>query len=114
VTVGQASLVTIDRAGGRVVRLVVTGEVDVATVGELADAIVQAIFRYRSDKLVIDLASVTFLGCAGATAILAGQVLARHQGLGFSVTNVPAGARRLLILMAGVMTHGHPSCHCAR
>ena len=97
-------LVTVHRTPAGAIRLAVAGEVDSSTAGELADAIVRAIHREPTDEIVVDLASVTFLGCAGATAILAGQALAGHRGVCFSTINVPAGAHRLLTLITSVVT----------
>jgi anti-sigma B factor antagonist len=45
-------------------RVVVSGEIDMVTVGTLRDALGRAIAR-RPDRLELDLAGVTFLGSAG-------------------------------------------------
>lgn len=86
------------------VRLAVTGEVDSATAGELADAIMHAIHRDHHNEIILDLAAVTFLGCAGAIAILAGHALAARHSARLSAVNVPACAQRSLTLMTNVLT----------
>ena len=69
-----------------VVRLCVTGEVDLATSDLLAVTIRDAITPGHLQRLVVDLDKVTFLDSAGVDALVAGQRLAAQYGVTYLVT----------------------------
>ena len=100
---GGAVTLDISAAGANgTVRVVFAGELDSVTVGRLSDAIERALRVHQAGEVVIDLANVTFLGCAAAVALLTGAATARSRGIGFRVVNARSGARRLLTLAAAL------------
>jgi anti-anti-sigma factor len=72
-----------------VVRLCVTGEVDLATSALLAVTIRDAITAGQVERLVVDLDKVTFLDSAGVAALVAGHRLAAEHGVTYLVTQPP-------------------------
>ena len=70
-----------------VVRLCVTGEVDLATSDLLAVTIHDAITAGHLERLVVDLDKVTFLDAAGVHALVAGHRLAAKHGVTYLVTH---------------------------
>jgi len=72
-----------------VVRLCVTGEVDLATSDLLAVTIHDAITAGQVQRLVVDLDKVTFLDPAGVAALVAGHRLAAEHGVTYLVTQPP-------------------------
>jgi anti-anti-sigma factor len=65
------------------VRVVVAGEVDVATSGRLGDALHGEISAHHA--ILLDLADVTFIDSTGIRALLSGLAEARDHGLDFAV-----------------------------
>ena len=87
-------LTTHVRAAGRgVIRVEVTGEIDMTTAADLAAALRQAVDT-RPDRLEVDLSGVTFLGCAGLDALRTAQ----RSTPALVVTAAPRAARRLLAI----------------
>jgi anti-sigma B factor antagonist len=58
--------------------VVAAGEIDVANAGELRSALVEAVGR--ASRVVVDLSHVTFLDCAGLSALAMGLRTARRRG----------------------------------
>jgi anti-sigma B factor antagonist len=81
------------------VLLVVSGEVDLATVAVLDDSLRRA-ESARRPVLLLDLSGVTFMDCAGLTALLAAARRAAEAGGEVSVMRATAPVRRLLRLTA--------------
>ncbi|MFG1975260.1 STAS domain-containing protein [Nonomuraea fuscirosea] len=75
-------------AGDRVVTLTPVGEIDLLTAGALRAAIADALRAPRPLDVIVDLAGVTFLDCAGTGALVAGRNIAIRRGRG------EAGRRR--------------------
>jgi anti-anti-sigma factor len=80
-------------AGLGVVRVEVTGEIDMTNAADLAAALRQAVDT-RPDRLEVDLSGVTFLGCAGLDALRTAQ----RSTPALVVTAAPRAARRLLAI----------------
>lgn len=97
-----------DRTGG--VRLLLRGEIDLATRDSLRHALRSA-FRRTAGVIEVDLREVTFLDCAGVGAIVEGHQVAGRAGLTLIVTHDHGIVRRVLDL-SGVRNlldpgHGH-------
>ncbi|MEV0163369.1 STAS domain-containing protein [Nonomuraea fuscirosea] len=88
--------------GDRVVTLTPVGEIDLLTAGALRAAIADTLCAPRPVDVVVDLAGVTFLDCAGIGALVAGRNIAIRRGRGYTVVNSQRHVRRLLDL-AGVL-----------
>lgn len=87
-------------AAGGTVRLLVAGELDLTTVPALIDAIDDALDGSLA-RLVIDLAGLTFLDCAGLPALLHGRTAAGARSVGFEVCNA-AGIPLTVLRLTGV------------
>jgi len=83
--VGEEDDVVPDAGDVEVVRLgattevVVRGEVDIATIPALDEAVATAL-RADVQQLVVDLAGVTFIGSSGLAGLLRAQRLLREEG----------------------------------
>jgi anti-anti-sigma factor len=84
------------------VTLAPDGEVDLCVVDALISAIQSTTGTGRVD-VVVDLARVTFLDCAGVGALVVGRNTARSTGCGYTVVNPQPQVRRVLEL-TGVLT----------
>ncbi|BCJ70326.1 STAS domain-containing protein [Polymorphospora rubra] len=80
---------------GRVV-LSVTGEVDIATSGELDRTLANVLHRPSVHRIEVDLAGLRFLDASGILALLRGSDRARRRGCQLLLTNVTPGVRRVL------------------
>jgi anti-anti-sigma factor len=96
------SLTRQQRDGG-VVTLAPVGEVDMGAVDALRSAIQDTVFMPDRVDVVVDLARVTFLDCAGIGALVAGRNTAVSRGCGYTVVNPQRQVRRVLEL-TGVLT----------
>lgn len=103
---------TTHAGGDGTVRLAVGGEIDIATVGPLADAmtgiITGIITDHRPRRLVVDLAEVTFLDSSGVSALVAAWRLASASQIEFVVVNCHSNVLRVLEItgMAKALTLG--------
>jgi anti-anti-sigma factor len=82
----------------RVVTLAPAGEVDMCTVGTLGAAIEDTLGHPHCVGVVIDLSRVTFLDCAGISALVAGHNTAIRNGRSFTVVNPQRLVHRVLKL----------------
>jgi anti-sigma B factor antagonist len=76
--------------------LIVTGELDLMTAGELAAAGRTALDAVDGGELVIDLARVTFLDSTAIGALVHLADLARQFGVALELQAVPARVEKLL------------------
>jgi anti-anti-sigma factor len=81
-----------------VARLHVAGEIDMATSGQLDQAIHRALSVPRLKRLIIAMAEVTFLGVAGIRALITGHDRAAEHGVMLRVSEPRGMARRVLVL----------------
>lgn len=79
-----------------VLRLTVTGEVDLANSNLLAQAISTAIKTWSVAEVVVDLDQVTFLDSTGISVLVAGYNLAADYGVAYFVVNPHDPVRRTL------------------
>ena len=70
-----------------VLRLTITGEVDLSTADLLTDTITNLITAGHVAELIIDLDQVTFLDATGISALIRGNNLAVELGIAYLVTN---------------------------
>jgi anti-sigma B factor antagonist len=84
---------------GRVVRLILTGELDISTSTSL-ELELKAAEERRPPMLVLDLAQLRFMGVSGLRAILDAARRARREGRHFVVTNPGPHILRLFELTA--------------
>jgi anti-anti-sigma factor len=78
------------------VTLAPAGELDLRTAGPLHAAIQDALSVPHTVEVVIDLGRVTFLSCAGISALVAGRNTAVRQGQRYAVVNPQRHVRRVL------------------
>lgn len=78
------------------------GEVDMGAVGALGAAIEDTLSSPGRVGVVVDLARVTFLDCAGIGALVAGRNTAVGRGCGYKVVN-PHGQVRRVLELTGVL-----------
>ncbi|GAA0814628.1 hypothetical protein Sya03_43200 [Spirilliplanes yamanashiensis] len=86
------------RFEGRLAVLGVAGEVDLATVDELVAAMRRCLTDDRVSGLVVRLDEVTFLDCAGISALLTARRAALGTGRRFHVAGARGQVRRVLCL----------------
>jgi anti-sigma B factor antagonist len=86
-----------DVAAGAEHRLVLTGEVDIATAAGVEEA-ARGICAGRLERLVIDLRKVTFLDSSGLAVILRVYNLCRARGLELGLIPGPAQTQRVFEL----------------
>jgi anti-sigma B factor antagonist len=84
---------------GRVVRLMLSGELDMATAASLELELMSA-EAMRPPVLVLDLEELTFMGVSGLRSILDAARRARRDGRHFVVTNPVPHISRLFELTA--------------
>jgi anti-anti-sigma factor len=77
-------------------RLAVAGEIDIATVAPLADAMIGIIRDQRPVRLVVDFAEVTFLDSSGVAALVAAWRSASASQTDFTVVNCGPAVLRVL------------------
>jgi anti-sigma B factor antagonist len=81
--------IDVARQGDRTV-LTLSGELDLATVGELEDA-VNGRLR-EGEELVIDLRSLQFMDSSGVRALVAGHAAAQEGGGSLVIVRAPHGS----------------------
>ena len=92
-----------------VIRLCVSGDIDIGTAGQLDRAITDALGSGVS-SLLVDLAAATFCDCAGISALLAGRRNAVARDVAYRVVN-PTGVCLDIIRTLGLhrlLTTGTP------
>ncbi|MEU4625686.1 STAS domain-containing protein [Actinoplanes sp. NPDC023801] len=94
--------ITTSHDGDRVTRLVVTGDLDMATVPGLDEAVAAALTGNRPHRLVIDLAGLDFCDSAGIHALTRARDSAQRRAAGFVVTN-PTGITRRTLEISGLL-----------
>ncbi|WBB82070.1 STAS domain-containing protein [Micromonospora sp. WMMD882] len=95
----ELRMVEVGRDG---VTLAPLGELDMATVGVLEEALTTALNRPGLRECVVDLAGVGFLDSTGLRALIDGLTLARERGVALRVTDPqPPVARVLRITSIG-------------
>ena len=95
---GQVTLAVVRVDRGRQV-LQVAGEIDLATVGALRQAVEQLLCS-ADGAVVIDLSGVTFMDCRGVATLFEAVDRARAAGIDLSAVGSPACAR--LIRLTGL------------
>ena len=85
-----------------VICLAVDGDIDMASGGELRDAIRESFAAAGVRRVIIDLERVPFLDSTGVRTLLDGHLIAIEQGIAFLVTNPQEIVRRVLTI-SGVL-----------
>lgn len=85
------------------VTLAPAGDVDLGAVDPLGSAIQDTLHTPDRIAVVVDLARVTFLDCAGIGALVAGRNTAVSRGCDYTVVN-PQRQVRLVLELTGVFT----------
>jgi anti-anti-sigma factor len=83
--------------GSPAVTVVVGGEIDIESGPHLRDRLCSVIWEH-GPQLALDLSGVTFLDCAGVSALVAARNVAQKQGGWLRLTSVSRRARRLIEL----------------
>ena len=78
-----------------------TGDIDLATAGQVENMIVEALRSQGGAGVVVDLSRVEFLDSAGVRTLLRGRKLANELGALFSVTGAN-GIVKQVLEMTGV------------
>ena len=86
----------------------VTGEVDLSNAEELTRVVVDALRAHRPQRLRLDLDGVTFLGAAGARALVRGRIEADREGCTVEIGKAEAKVEKVLAL-CGVRADPLPS-----
>jgi len=86
--------------GERAVRVLVSGELDLATAPRLDAALTRALTD--ADDLVLDLSNVTFIDSTGLSAILAGVSASQLNGSSLAISSTLAPQARKLFQLAGM------------
>jgi anti-sigma B factor antagonist len=105
---GPSIDLSVDSSG--LVRLVVAGEIDMATSDALAGALRDAIATEHAKEVAVDLAGVTFIDSSGIRALVVAQDDATERGVAIYVTKPHAHVRRVLELtgLLAVLTEAAP------
>lgn len=78
------------------VRVTVTGEIDLATAEEFRAALLGAVIAGFPRRIEVDLAGVTFLDCSGLSVLLGARGAADRVGCRLGITAPPPLIRRVL------------------
>lgn len=89
-------------ANDAVLRLAVTGEVDIASANELHDAVTVAVTDGHAAQVIVDLADVTFCDAVGISAIIRARKTATAHAVTVVITN-PRGLVRQVFEITGVL-----------
>ncbi|MGC4804672.1 STAS domain-containing protein [Micromonospora sp. DT233] len=95
-------------------RLAVTGEIDLATSGELTAALADALEGPPLAALEVDFSGVRFLDSSGILALLRAHGRAARQGCRLTVTDVQPTVRRVLEITGVLATLGLDATSQAR
>ncbi|NUT51479.1 MAG: STAS domain-containing protein [Saccharothrix sp.] len=85
-----------------------TGEIDSSNAEELARVVVDTLRAHRPQRLRLDLDGVTFLGAAGARALMRGRIAADRVGCALEIGRTEARVEKVLAL-CGVRADPLPS-----
>ena len=88
---------------GSLLRIVVSGELDLHTEGDLRAAFAAALVEGQAEKTILDLSALHFLDSSGLRGVLVCRDRARAAGSSFVLAVVPGPVTRLLAV-AGVET----------
>jgi anti-sigma B factor antagonist len=91
---------------GRVATVVVSGEVDIASVPTVDRAIHEAVTTDGVNTVRVDLSAVRFLDSSGISLLLKGRRLADDRAISYQVTRACGTVLRVLEL-SGVWEHLH-------
>ena len=86
-------------ASGDVVRVVVTGDVDAATAGQLRSSLEQVVDTHRPKLVVLDCADMAFLDAAGITALIRAREHARWLDGEIRLLNPRRNVTRVLAMV---------------
>lgn len=107
---------TIDAVrSGSSVRLWLRGEIDVATTGLVHDAVIAALMSRSVERVVLDLADLTFIDSSGMGTLVACHKAVEVRGGSFRLENLAPFVRRqlfaagLLGLLGGVEAETEPT-----
>ena len=97
-TDGQAPRLGLSRAvaDDGLVRLDVSGEVDVGTVAELRRVVTEIVAEPGVSELVLDFAGLRFLDSSGIAALVGGYRSAQQRGVRFGLVNCTGSVRHVL------------------
>jgi anti-sigma B factor antagonist len=102
VHVTDTSFISSAAAAG-VVRVAVTGEIDMATSQALATALREAVRTEDAKEVEVDLSGVTFMDSSGIRALVMSQGYATEHGVTLYATNPHPHVRRVLEI-TGLLT----------
>ena len=88
---------------GSLLRITLSGELDLHTEGELRAAFMAALVEGQAEKTILDLSALQFLDSSGLRGVLVCRDRARAAGSSFALAVVPGPVTRLLAV-AGVET----------
>ena len=77
------------------VRLLPFGEIDMATVGQVRDAIIAVLARNKPPAIVLDLQYVSFIDSTGIRTLIVEQMTLRERDSDLVVVNASSRARRV-------------------
>lgn len=89
------------------IRVVVAGEVDLATAQALHDALHDALSAGSPEVLDIDLAGLTFIDCTGLGVLIEAKRVAAGRGCRVRLANPRPVVRRLLEMSSRLDPAGH-------
>jgi anti-sigma B factor antagonist len=90
-------LVTSTARAGDTVTVSLRGEVDVLTVDQVRLALAEAIAD-RPQRIVVDLADLSFIDSTGLGALIFGFQRTRDEGIGFRLARPTRGVHQVLVL----------------
>jgi anti-sigma B factor antagonist len=99
-TATQAFTVRVISTGERAARVLVTGELDLATSSRLDSALTRTLAD--ADEVVLDLSGVTFIDSTGLSTILAGVSASQMNGGTLTISSTLAPQARKLFELAGM------------
>ena len=88
---------------GSLLRITVSGELDLHTEGDLRAAFTAALAEGRAEETILDVSALQFLDSSGLRGVLVCRDHARAAGSSFALAVVPGPVTRLLAV-AGVET----------
>ena len=108
VTLSARSSIDVRCPSPKTVRVAVVGEIDLSNSDVLRVRLLNVLSALHPDRIEVDLAGVTFLGCSGLTVLVALGHAAARTGCRLWITNPQPIVRRVLDLtgLLGVLTAG--------
>lgn len=97
-------------AGGHTVRLIVAGELDLASESRFREALANALAQPLVTQLILDFEPLLFLDARGLAALFGARHRATRQGIDLRVVN-DHGPVRLALKAAGWRSAGRPQRH---